>query len=1300
MKRPILYESNATDFFNLGLGVLTEAKSTLVTEERNGQFTLEMDYPLDGKAFNELKNNRIIKADAGHELKEQRFRIKRITKPMKGYVKVYAEHIRYEANDLPLQPEVTIRDADAQSALNRWQQSIVGDYKPFSLTSNITTRNGTSWSIREVENAGQALAGVKGSILDIWGGEYKFDNYHISLLRERGRQANAMIAYGRNLTDFEQEENIMDTYTSIYPYAVWRDDEGDDHLITIPELVVDSEYVDNYPNQKVLPIDFTIEFDQEERPTPDELRELAERYITQNEVGVPRVSIRLSYLDLSKTLDFKDNPQVEQLNLCDNVRIFFEKLGIQTTAKIVKVIWNVHLERYEELEIGEVRTSLSERLNRIDSQVREARKEADDARNIAMVSSNGINMTFFGPDEPIATKVGDTWYMEDGTHTILKIWDGVIWRRVIGTDDLNKMEQEVEKVIEDAEQDRKNTQQAIEQTLSDAKHYTEQKSEEFRIEFNSQLDEVRDIAVTAPDQIAEAIQRAGFGSSLGDLTDRVIELSSEAERTASLAYDEALRAYNATGQLETKVIGMESKVDEVEGSITNRVWQTDISEALEGVEGSVIDHVQTEFNQTFESFEQSIVRVESDLNGKVSTTDFNILQSDVDRTINRIGTAEGRLNTVESTANGTQQTVSGPNGLTTQISTLSEGFDVLSTSFDNLEVGGRNLLHNSFYELRSANSSGWGDARYPDDSGDNMLSKGIVEKGKTYTLSQYLVADSHGVCVQIRVPSPSNQVRDFRGNYIPAGEEGISQVTFTIPEDATGNVRVMVIRFGQSGTPAQTVRWGRTKLEEGSVRTDWSPAPEDMATKAQLSVLSNEIDMAVSNGDVIGRINVQAGRTLLQNNTLVMSANTTVFTGSAFIPDASIIELRADKVYGTEAQFATIRSRVLITNAVTATHIQSSNALIDKIFASSALINRLTSMQAFINSIRAIDISADRITTGTLNAAIVRAITLDVSQIAGNRTDFVQSFWNSVSSQVEIVGEGVRSTASDGSQALVQNGVFLSRNNSGSTVGYLGYSQLSGSPWYRLQTTLGANFEIRGIVSGGSNRQMMSFYPQSNEIYMHPSNLYMVGRINAQSGITSSGTLHMGGNTITQVSQINLLHGGYLNSLSSNSELRLRSSGGRMQIGTSGSWAIVIDNTHVYMHRTLNMQNNQITQQSDMRLKSNIVIDEINSLEAIRAWSFAGFNWKNDSEKGRQFGLLAQGANEIAFKGADGFLNVDSTKQLNMTSHAVQQLDKKVVNIKDYLDKQFEQIAFDNLQRDLEIKRLKERVAQLEKGAS
>lgn len=203
MSFPILYESNATNFFNNGIGVLTDTISANVTTERNGIFELEMSYPITGRLFSYLKNGRVIKADSGQEIytKDQRFRIVKITKPLSGIVTVYAQHVSYLTNKLTLKPVVTINDSDATIALGMWKSSIV-DKNEFVVDSDITTKNSAAWSIKTQKNAREALGGVAGSILQNWGGEYIFDNYHISLKNRRGKTSAAILAYGKNITEF------------------------------------------------------------------------------------------------------------------------------------------------------------------------------------------------------------------------------------------------------------------------------------------------------------------------------------------------------------------------------------------------------------------------------------------------------------------------------------------------------------------------------------------------------------------------------------------------------------------------------------------------------------------------------------------------------------------------------------------------------------------------------------------------------------------------------------------------------------------------------------------------------------------------------------------------------------------------------------------------------------------------------------------------------------------------------------------------------------------------------------------
>ena len=453
MSYPILYDAPETDFGHLGLGILKDAISCFVTEERNGRFQLEMRYPINGFGADLIKYDNLIKADAGHALKDQLFRIEVVEKSDDGMINVSAKHVSYLANNLVLKPKVQIGHTTASVALGLWRNSIEGHH-PFTVSSNITENRSTVLDIRNHQNARQALGGVDGSILSVWGGEYRFDNYHINLLGERGGRANTLISYGRNITDLTQEENIANTYTSIYPYAIYRNSDVEE-VITLSEesgLLLHSENAEKFAHYRVLPVDFSREFENNERPTTARLLELAEAYLVANEIGVPQVSINLRFVDLAKALN-AGGLTYEQLNLCDNVPVRFEKLGIDTVAKVVRIEWDVLLDQYDTLEIGQMRASLSDTVRRIEREVGEVTINTD----TAMRAANGKNTVFYGPTEPVATRVGDLWYRPNGGNTELWMWHGSGWNFIMSTapdeellKQLNEARQNVERATEKA----------------------------------------------------------------------------------------------------------------------------------------------------------------------------------------------------------------------------------------------------------------------------------------------------------------------------------------------------------------------------------------------------------------------------------------------------------------------------------------------------------------------------------------------------------------------------------------------------------------------------------------------------------------------------------------------------------------------------------------------------------------------------------------------------------------------------------------------------------------------------------
>ena len=93
---PILYKADATNFASYGIGALPDTISCEVTEERNGAYECVVKYPVTGMNYSEIKRERIIKAKPSDTGSPQAFRIYRVTTPINGIVKIYAQHISYD----------------------------------------------------------------------------------------------------------------------------------------------------------------------------------------------------------------------------------------------------------------------------------------------------------------------------------------------------------------------------------------------------------------------------------------------------------------------------------------------------------------------------------------------------------------------------------------------------------------------------------------------------------------------------------------------------------------------------------------------------------------------------------------------------------------------------------------------------------------------------------------------------------------------------------------------------------------------------------------------------------------------------------------------------------------------------------------------------------------------------------------------------------------------------------------------------------------------------------------------------
>lgn len=354
---PILFPATSTEWKTQGLGALSDAVSCTVTEERNGIFELEMQYPMSGVHFDEMQNRCIILAIPSPYRAAQPFRIYRITKPLNGVCTIYAQHISYDLAGVPLN---RFTAANAPAAMAGLQSNAEGGSQFTFWTDKSTAAN---FAVNVPSATRSVLGGQTGSILDVYGGEYAWDGYTVRLYSQRGQDNGVRIAYGKNLTDLEQDENISNVATGIYPY--WADADG--NLVVCNPKIVPAP--GTYDFTRVVPVDFSQDF--ETAPTPEELQARAESYVQANNIGVPTVSLSVSFVQLEQTEEYKDLALLEKCDLCDTVTVQFERLGVDAKAEIVKIVTDVLLERYESVEIGSIRANIADTIANQQQEIQE-----------------------------------------------------------------------------------------------------------------------------------------------------------------------------------------------------------------------------------------------------------------------------------------------------------------------------------------------------------------------------------------------------------------------------------------------------------------------------------------------------------------------------------------------------------------------------------------------------------------------------------------------------------------------------------------------------------------------------------------------------------------------------------------------------------------------------------------------------------------------------------------------------------------------------------------------------------------
>lgn len=374
---PILYDSTEVSFTSNGLGRLADCISCTVTEERNGIYECQFQYPITGEMYPLIQEGCILGIIHDDVKDIQPFDIYGRSAPLNGVVTFFAHHISYRLGNIILKP---MSAPTCASALNEIPNNTYTEC-PFTFWTDKSVS--ATWK-NEVPNPVKAiLGGQQGSILDVYGkGEYEFDKWLVRLYVNRGVDNGVSIRYGVNLTDLRHDIDTSSAYTGVVPF--WKSAEDDTVvtltegyvMVSVPQLVPLTEnngeeitddqgrtiYLNAESSSTLLRtsvMDLSEAF--EEQPTQEQLRAEALRRLTNSEAWLPSENIKVSFVDLAHTEEYKAVSALQRVRLCDWVSVYCGPLGVSAVSmQVIRVVFNVLNERYNEIELGKARASFAD----------------------------------------------------------------------------------------------------------------------------------------------------------------------------------------------------------------------------------------------------------------------------------------------------------------------------------------------------------------------------------------------------------------------------------------------------------------------------------------------------------------------------------------------------------------------------------------------------------------------------------------------------------------------------------------------------------------------------------------------------------------------------------------------------------------------------------------------------------------------------------------------------------------------------------------------------------------------------
>lgn len=416
---PILYETDETDFVSNGLGRLRDCISCIVTEERNGIFECDFEYPVSGANFDLIKCGRIIAVTHDDTGDLQPFDIVSYSKPIDGIVTFHCTHISYRLSGQTVWASSINSLASALTLFG----NVTGT--PFTYSADFSSNNYMAAADGVPRTVRQMLGGIEGSVLDSYGGEYEWNKWQVILHRNRGQARDFTIRYGVNLLDYQEDTDYQGTYASCIPYWVGSDDQG--QQVVVRGSRVNSGLPTVSGRNDCVPLDLTDKF--ESKPTAAQLQTLAATIMTSQQVNLPAQTINVDFVRLQDMSEYAGYAPLLQCQLCDTIKVEFPAYGLSGRFKIVKTVWNALTERFDEMQLGSLSTTLAEALGISQGST----EKYNTITNLNMSGDLTVGgdasivggLTLAGHDSPIGTLAGDT-----ASKTLTSVTASTSWQEV------------------------------------------------------------------------------------------------------------------------------------------------------------------------------------------------------------------------------------------------------------------------------------------------------------------------------------------------------------------------------------------------------------------------------------------------------------------------------------------------------------------------------------------------------------------------------------------------------------------------------------------------------------------------------------------------------------------------------------------------------------------------------------------------------------------------------------------------------------------------------------------------------